>query len=288
MSTESTLSTFTASDGENLAVQDWPLAEGRVPRAAVLLVHGLGEHAGRYDALAHRLNGWGFEVRGYDQYGHGESGGPRGGLSSDTRLLDDLADLVESTRARHPRDTPLILLGHIMGGLVAAQFVARYASRVDGLVLSSPVLDAGLSPVQKLLLAVLPRWLPNLRVGNGLQPKYLSHDPEVVRAYLADPLVHDRISARLASFIAQGGPAVVAQAARWRVPSLLMYAGDDRLVQPAGSRAFAAAAPSCVESTEFPALYHELFNEPFKEHDPASVLACLQAWLDKHFAPLPV
>lgn len=287
MSPESTLSTFTASDGENLAVQDWPLAEGRVPRAVVLLVHGLGEHAGRYEALARRLNGWGFEVRGYDQYGHGESGGPRGGLSSDTRLLDDLADLVESTRARHPRDTPLILLGHSMGGLVAAQFVARYASRVDGLVLSSPALDAGLSPVQKLLLAVLPRWLPNLRVGNGLQPKYLSHDPEVVRAYLADPLVHDRISARLASFIAQGGPAVVAQAARWRVPSLLMYAGDDRLVQPAGSRAFAAAAPSCVESIEFPALYHELFNEPFNEHDPASVLACLQAWLDKHFAPLP-
>lgn len=286
MSPESTLSTFTASDGENLAVQDWPLAEGRVPRAAVLLVHGLGEHAGRYDALAHCLNGWGFAVRGYDQYGHGESGGPRGGLSSDTRLLDDLADLVESTRARFPRDTPLILLGHSMGGLVAAQFVARYASRVDGLVLSSPALDAGLGPVQKLLLAVLPRWLPNLRVGNGLQPKYLSHDPEVVRAYLGDSLVHDRISARLARFIAQGGPAVVAQAARWRVPSLLMYAGDDRLVQPAGSRAFAAAAPSCVESTEFPALYHELFNEPFTEHDPASVRACLQAWLDKHFAPL--
>jgi len=286
MSPESTLSTFTASDGENLAVQDWPLAEGRVLRAAVLLVHGLGEHAGRYDALARRLNGWGFAVRGYDQYGHGESGGPRGGLSSDTRLLDDLADLVESTRARFPRDTPLILLGHSMGGLVAAQFVARYASRVDGLVLSSPALDAGLGPVQKLLLAVLPRWLPNLRVGNGLQPKYLSHDPEVVRAYLADPLVHDRISARLARFIAHGGPAVVAQAARWRVPSLLMYAGDDRLVQPAGSRAFAAAAPSCVESTEFPALYHELFNEPFTERDPASVRACLQAWLDKHFAPL--
>ncbi|RUP30561.1 MAG: alpha/beta hydrolase [Curvibacter sp.] len=283
MNTESTLSTFTAADGENLAVQDWPLPEGQVPRAVILLVHGLGEHAGRYDALARRLNGWGFAVRGYDQYGHGESGGPRGGLSSESRLIDDLADLVESTRTRGPRDTPLILLGHSMGGLVAAQFVARHASRVDGLVLSSPALDPGLSPVQKLLLAVLPRWLPDLRVGNGLRPQYLSHDPAVVRAYLADPLVHDRISARLASVIAQGGPAVVAQAARWRVPSLLMYAGDDRLVQPAGSRAFAAAAPSCVESTEFPALYHELFNE----RDPAPVLARLQAWFDKHFAPLP-
>lgn len=283
MSAESILSTFTACDGENLAVQDWPLEHGCLPRAVLLLVHGLGEHAGRYDALARRLNSWGFEVRGYDQYGHGESGGPRGGLSGDTRLLDDLADLVDSTRLRYPRDTPLILLGHSLGGLVAAQFVARHASRVDGLVLSSPALDPGLSPVQKLLLAVLPRWLPNLRVGNGLRPQYLSHDPEVVRAYQTDPLVHDRISVRLASYIAHGGPAVVAQAPRWRVPSLLMFAGDDHLVSPEGSRAFAAAAPSCVESTEFPALYHELFNE----RDAAPVLACLQAWLDKHFAVLP-
>ncbi|QNP58503.1 alpha/beta hydrolase [Paenacidovorax monticola] len=274
-----TLTTFTASDGENLAVQDWPLAEGERARATVLLVHGLGEHVGRYDALARRLNGWGFAVRGYDQYGHGESGGPRGGLTSDLRLPGDLADIVDATRARMPAGQPLVLLGHSMGGLVAARFVAMGLRPVDALVLSSPAFDAGLNAVQKLLLATLPRIAPNLRVGNGLDAQYLSHDPEVPRAYLADPLCHDRISARLARFIAEGGPATVAHAAQWTVPTLLIWAGADRLVNPAGSRAFAAAAPrSCVQSHCFEPLYHELFNESPELADP--VFDRLRGWLD--------
>ena len=131
MSAESTLSTFVASDGDNLAIQDWPLEYGQLLRGVVLLVHGLGEHAGRYDRLARQLNEWGFAVRGYDQYGHGESGGLRGGLPTETRLLDDLADMVESTRARMSRKIPLILLGHSMGGLLAARFVALSTQRVD-------------------------------------------------------------------------------------------------------------------------------------------------------------
>ncbi|HTH10677.1 MAG TPA: lysophospholipase, partial [Acidovorax sp.] len=216
----STLTTFTASDGENLAVQDWPLPEGEPCRGTVLLVHGLGEHVGRYDHVARRLNDWGFAVRGYDQYGHGESGGPRGGLTSDQRLLDDLGDLVDATRARMPAGHPLVLLGHSMGGLVAARFVALHLRPVDALVLSSPALDPGLNAVQKLLVATLPRIAPNLRVGNGLDAQYLSHDPAVAAAYLADPLCHDRISARLARFIAEGGPATVARAAHWSVPTL--------------------------------------------------------------------
>ncbi|WP_291478707.1 alpha/beta hydrolase, partial [Acidovorax sp.] len=245
VSTLSTLTTFTAADGENLAVQDWPLLEG-TSRGTVLLVHGLGEHVGRYDAVARRLNAWGFAVRGYDQYGHGESGGPRGGLTGEMRLLDDLADMVDATRARMAAHQPLVLLGHSMGGLVAARFVSMHLRPVDALVLSSPALDPGLNAVQKLLLATLPRILPNLRVGNGLDAQYLSHDPAVVAAYLADPLCHDRISARLARFIADGGPATVARAAHWSVPTLLMWAGADKLVNPAGSRAFAAAAPRGV------------------------------------------
>jgi len=158
----STLTTFVASDGENIAVQDWPLAPGTTPRGMILLVHGLGEHAGRYDQLARQLTDWGFAVRGYDQYGHGESGGRRGGLPTDDRLLEDLADLVDSTRARMDRQTPLILLGHSMGGLVAARFVALALRPVEALILSSPALDPGLNTVQKLLLAVLPTIAPNL------------------------------------------------------------------------------------------------------------------------------
>ena len=161
---------------------------------------------------------------------------------NDTRLLDDLADMVECTRARLPPGLPLVLLGHSMGGLVAARFVAMHLRPIDALVLSSPALDPGLNAVQKLLLATLPRFAPNLRVGNGLDAQYLSHDPAVPAAYLADPLCHDRISARLARFIADGGPATVARAAHWSVPTLLIWAGGDKLVNPAGSRAFAAAA----------------------------------------------
>ena len=277
---ESTLMTFVAGDGDNLAIQDWPLDDRLALRGVVLLVHGLGEHAGRYDHVARRLNDWGFAVRGYDQHGHGESGGARGGLPTDTRLLDDLADIVESTRVRMPRKTPLILFGHSLGGLVAARFVSLALRPVDALILSSPALDPGLTALQKILVAVLPKIAPNLRIGNGLDPSFLSHDPGVVAAYLADGNVHDRISARLARFIADAGPTTVALASKWQVPTLLLYAGADKLVNPAGSQAFAAAAPKQVVSAHcFETLYHEIFNEL----DAEPVFAELKTWLDARF-----
>lgn len=278
--TESTLSTFVASDGENIAIQDWPLAYGRQLRGVVVLVHGLAEHAGRYDHVARRLNDWGFAVRGYDQYGHGESSGVRGGLPNDQRLLDDLADVLDSTRARMEPATPLILFGHSLGGLVAARFVSLQLRPVDALVLSSPALDPGLSVWQKLLLAVLPRIAPGLSVPNGLDPQLISHDPAVVRAYQQDRLIHDRISGRLARFIVDAGAATLACAPRWQVPTLLLYAGDDHLVSPAGSRAFAAAAPAGVVSAHcFETAYHEIFNE--LEREP--VFEQLKRWLDARF-----
>lgn len=280
MASESTLSTFTASDGDNLAVQDWPLEPGVRMRGVVLIVHGLGEHAGRYEHVAERLNEWGFAVRGYDQCGHGESGGLPGSLPTDTRLLDDLADIIDSTRARMEPGTPLILLGHSMGGLVTGRFVSLGMRKVDALVMSSPALNPGMNAFQKLLVAVLPKIAPNLRVGNGLNPTFISHDPAVVKAYTGDPRVHDRISARLARFFATEGPATVESAPGWTVPTLLMYAGDDRLVNPQGSRDFAAAAtPATVQSVCFDGLYHEIFNEL----DAAPVFATLRNWLDQRF-----
>ena len=280
METESTLSTFTAVDGEQLMLQEWPLPHHLAQRGTVIVVHGLGEHAGRYDAVARKLNTWGFAVRGYDQYGHGESGGPLGGLPSDTRLLDDLADIVDSTRRRMDPGTPLLLLGHSMGGLVVARFVSLRIRPVEGLILSSPALNPGLSGLQNFLVATLPAIAPNLRVGNGLQPQFISHDPAVVAAYRSDPLVHDRISARLARFIATAGPAVVAAAAQWSVPTLLLYAGDDRLLNVQGSKEFAAAAPSSVvQSRCFDTLYHEIFNE--REAQP--VFDALHVWIEQRY-----
>ena len=277
---ESRLSTFVASDGDNIAIQDWPLLHGSVLRGVVVLVHGLGEHAGRYGAVAQQLNEWGFAVRGYDQYGHGESGGVRGGLPTDRRLLVDLADIVATTRTRMDKGCPLILLGHSLGGLVAARFVSLKSRSVQGLVLSSPALDAGFGRWQKLMIALLAKVTPGFRMANGLDVAALSHDRGVIHAYQNDPLVHDRISARLARFIDRGAAATLAAAPAWKVPTLLLYAGDDRLVNPAGSRVFAeAVSPKVITAQCFDALFHEIFNEP----DSAPVFGALKAWLDARF-----
>ncbi len=277
---DSTLRSFTAHDGSNLAVMDWPLPSGAPSRGLVVIVHGLGEHAGRYDHVAERLNSWGFAVRSYDQHGHGESDGKPGALPSDSFLLDNLAELLDTSRRRMDPRLPLVLMGHSLGGLVAARLVSLNLRQVDGLVLSSPALDAGMNAFQKLLVSVLPRLAPDLRVGNGLNAQYLSHDAGVVQAYRDDPMVHDRISARLARFIADAGPAVLASAPQWRVPTLLLYAGADHLVNPEGSRAFAAAAPPGVVSAHcFEGLYHEIFNEVDRE----AVFERLKGWLDARF-----
>lgn len=267
-----------APGGETLVLRRLP-APGPA-RAVVVLVHGLGEHAGRYHALAERLHGWGFAVWAHDHHGHGASSGARGGLPSELRLVDDLALVIDDARAANP-GLPLVLLGHSLGGLVAASLVARGVRPVDGLVLSSPGFDPGLNGFQKLLLAVLPRIAPNLRVGNGLDDNFLSHDRAVVQAYRDDPLTHDRIGSQLARFLAYEGETVLRAAPRWPVPTLLLYAGDDRLVKPAASRAFAQAAVASgqVEAHGFETLYHELFNE--LEAQP--VFDALERWLERRF-----
>ena len=276
---DTTEAPFTLRDGLNIALYDWPLPSRQRPRGVVLIVHGLGEHAWRYDTVAQRLNQWGFCVRAYDQRGHGDSGGGRGVLPGDDTLLEDLEEVLEDTR-RHlaqPWACPLILLGHSMGGLVAATFVLRDLAPVDGLVLSSPALDAGIGALQKQLINLLYRWAPNLTLSNGLDPRQISHDPAVVDAYQKDKLVHDRISARLARFIDHNGPPVVAAAPSWRVPTLLLYAGADRLVRPEGSRAFAAVAPREVVSSQcLDGQFHEIFNEA----DPSAAYGALKGWLD--------
>lgn len=246
------------------------------------MVHGLGEHAGRYDHVANSLCNWGFEVCAYDQRGHGESTGVPGTLPSSNALLDDLAEVMDDTRPQYPK-LPLILLGHSLGGLVTSRFVSLGIRPVDALVLSSPALDAGLGAFQKFLLKVLPPIAPNLCVANGLDASYISHDPQVVEDYLSDRLVHNKISPRLGKFIATAGPATVASAARWRTPTLLMYAGDDKLVNPEGSRRFArlateskAVKPGLVTAKCFDGYYHELFNEL----EAGAVFEMLKSWLD--------
>ncbi|MDZ7813261.1 MAG: alpha/beta hydrolase [Ideonella sp.] len=273
--------TLTTPDGIALALRTW--APPHSPRGQVLLVHGLGEHMGRYEALAQALVAQGWVVQAYDQRGHGSSGGGRGQMAAQDSLLADLGQVLQHVRSTASAG-PLILLGHSLGGLVAARYVAEglqaapapWWQAVDGLVLSSPALDAGMTAVQKLLTAVVSRVAPNLAVGNGLNPNDICRDAAVVQAYRADPLVHDRISGRLARFIADAGPWVEARAPHWQTPTLLMWAGADRCVNPAGAVRFAATAPAARLSAQtWPALAHEIFNEP----ERAAVVASLLAWL---------
>jgi len=271
------MSTLDSLDQDKLAVYDWPLPADKPARGTALLVHGLGEHMGRYAHVAKHLNDWGFRVRGYDHYGHGLSTGVRGGLPSDNRMLDDLAKVIAKTRNEMTAGEPLLLIGHSMGGGVVGRFVSLNLEPVDALVMSSPALDPGLNIVQKALLAILPKVAPNLRISNGLNANYICRDEAVVATYLADLLVHDRISARLANVIAVSGAATIKSAPQWATPTLLMFAGEDKLVNPAGSRAFAAAAPACVKSQAFEHMFHEIFNAP----DQAQVFSVLKTWLDQ-------
>lgn len=272
------MDTLRASDGTEIHLRRWPAAGAA--RGTVLIVHGLGEHIGRHADLAALLNGQGWNVAGYDHRGHGRSGGARGVIPAPDSLLADLALVIDAVRGAGA----FLLLGHSMGGLVAARFAAEALSAspaswsrpLDGLVLSSPALAPGMNAAQKLLLAVLAPLAPNLAIANGIKPGWISRDPAVVAAYVADPLVHDRIAARLVRFIVDGGVLVRSLAARWRVPTLLMWAGADLSIAPAGCAEFAAAAPPAVVTAQaFPGLYHEIFNEP----ERAEVLAHLTRWL---------
>jgi alpha-beta hydrolase superfamily lysophospholipase len=264
--------TVRTRDGLDLPLRHWPCA---TPRGRIVIVHGLGEHIGRYDHVADHLVAHGWDVVGYDQRGHGTAPGTRGRLRAADDLLADLAAVVDA--ARTPAPTPFVLLGHSMGGLVAAQFVAESRRPVDALVLTSPALDAGLGLAQRIQLAVGLALVPDLPMGNQLDATKISHDPDVVRRYQTDPLVHDRVTARLAKSLVDGGSAVLAHAPRWTVPTLLLWAGSDHLVSPRGSAAFAAAAPRTVVTARgFEGLYHEILNE----RDAAPVFAAIDAWLD--------
>ncbi len=274
-STSHSATTIRARDGILLAARRWTPGFGS--RGTIVLVHGLGEHLGRYEYVADALGRGGWTVAGYDQRGHGHSEGRRGVVPEASTLLDDLALVTDWAHEARSDDAPLVLLGHSLGGLVAAWFVLRGLRRVDGLVLTSPALAADLSILQRVQLHVGRVLVPDLPMPNGLKVSRISRDPEVVRAYREDPLVHDRITARLAWGALEAGHAVRAAAGAWTVPTLLLWAGDDHLVAAAGSEEFAQRAPrAIVTARRFDGLRHEILNEPERD----DVLGAITRWLE--------
>ena len=261
-------------DGTKIFVHDWspeePAARG------IYLLHGLGEHAGRYDALARWLCVRGWRVRAHDHVGHGRSDGRRGVIATESQLGDHAREQIDAFAAE--LGSAPVLLGHSLGGALAAELVVLRGVAARGLILSSPALGLGMRPAQRALAAVLAAIAPSLAVANGLDPAGLSNDPAAVRAYLDDPLVHDRISARLARWLLAAGERSREAAPSLATQTLLLVSGNDRLVDPSSSRTFAERAPaSCVTSCWYPELGHELFNE--READRLRVLADLARWL---------
>lgn len=255
------------------------------PRGTVVLVHGLGEHSGRYGHVIDVIHAAGLSVIAYDHRGHGRSPGKQGVLPKAITLFEDLASIIDLVEVR-----PLVLLGHSMGGAIATRFVAEaltehgekpapWYRKVEFLALSSPALATRLSTADRIKLGVGRFVTPSLPVSNGLAPDKISHDPEVVRAYKEDPLTHDRITPRLVDVILGAGKVVRTRARRWTVPTLLLFAGADELVDARGSRAFAFAAPRYVmRAHEFSGAYHEIFNET--EPTRSEALGMLREWLE--------
>ncbi|MBW6456508.1 MAG: lysophospholipase [Trueperaceae bacterium] len=281
--------TLTSRDGLALPTRAWLPDEPGEARAALVLIHGLGEHVGRYHALATRLTAEGYAVHGYDQRGHGDAEGPRAQVDRFEQLVGDLGDVVARVRAAHP-DRPLVLFGHSMGGVVALRAAQSGVVEPDALLLSSPALRVG---------GDVPGWLQGLltRVAGPfpdlptkpVDVSALSRDPAVVEAYRQDPRVyHGAVKARMATELVRVGAAALAAATEAVVgdghgqpPLLIVHGREDRIADPGASaelhRAMAGRDATLELYDDGP---HELFNDPLRERVLGDVLGWLDARLD--------
>lgn len=275
---KSSHSTLTTADGTALHVTDYLPAAPSAPAASIVLMHGLGEHSGRYQHVANFFCARGFAVRAYDHRGHGRSSGARGDVPQEETLLDDAVQVIADWNHKMgPSAAAPFLLGHSMGGLFATRFAVAQLLPLSGLILSSPALALPLSAPQKLLLKILSTIAPGLAVGNGLKQRYLSHDAAVVEAYRTDPLVHNKITARLLLAMLAAIVVVQRDAKLLKIPTLLVFAGDDHLVDPAGSPNFFMNLKAGIGTLHcYEHLYHEIFNEL----DAKTVFADVGIWLE--------
>lgn len=263
-----------SQDGLQFFGQEWRPEGGA--RAVVVLIHGLGEHSGRYQHVADYFTQHGLGVVALDHRGHGRTGGKRGHGSYDA-ILDDIQHLIQEAEKRYP-GLPVILYGHSLGGALVLYYALKRRPQVKGVISTAPgLIPANASGGQIALAKIMSAIAPGFQIDNGLDVSGLSHDPETARAYTADPLVHPKISARLGLDLMQNGQWVIEHAAEFPLPLLLLQGSADRLVNPAGARQFAAGLAGKVTYKVYDGWYHELHNEVEKE----TVLADMVAWIDQ-------
>ena len=248
------------------------------PERALLLVHGYAEHSGRYEEMASWLARRGCAVHAYDQRGHGRSEGLRCHVERFDEFLDDLGIVLDALRNDQP-DLPISLVGHSMGGLVTLAFLATRKPRIASAITSGAALSLGaVSPVRVALARVVRRMLPRLAIGSGIDPEGLSRDPDVVRRYLADPLIVRTMTTSLGAELLAAAPRTAALSDEVAVPLLMLHGEADPICSPEGSRAFYAGlrAPGSALRV-YPGLRHEIFNEPERE----AVWHDLLGWLEE-------
>jgi alpha-beta hydrolase superfamily lysophospholipase len=252
---------------------------GTTVRGVIALVHGVAEHSGRYEYVGKRLADSGFAVYALDHTGHGRSAGNKANIDSIDGAADNVLTLLDLASDRHP-GVPRFVLGHSMGSLITLYLVTRAPLDVAGIAVSAPPLDisAG-SALQRALAPVLSRWTPNLGVLQ-LDSSMISRDPDVVRAYDADPQVfRGKLPARTGAEILRATETVTARLDRLTVPTLVQHGTDDALAAPSSADTIEQrAGAKDLTVIRYPGLYHEIFNEPERD----AVLGDLVGWLDKH------
>ena len=264
-----------AADGVRLHYRSWPAP---AERAVLLVSHGLGEHGGRYAALAEDLAEHGFTVHAIDHRGHGRSGGARGHVNRFAELVRDFETFRARIANEHPPGTPLFLLGHSLGGLVAIHHLLEHPDAgYRGAVLSAPLVGVAVqAPRWKVALSgVLSRVLPWLPFHNAIDTAMLSTAPGYHEAYRADGLLHNTITPRLYTEMLAAIEAAFARPDRIRVPLLVLAPTADRVVLPEAVARFASACPGEVEVRRYEGFQHESLNEKDRER----VVADVGAWL---------
>jgi alpha-beta hydrolase superfamily lysophospholipase len=256
------------ADGVGLLTRHWPAAD---PWAAMLIVHGLGEHSGRYEHVGEHFATAGIDVHAYDHRGNGGSEGRRGDIDRWSRYHDDLGERLAMVRSA--AGGPVILYAHSMGGLIAAGYLLSERPRPDLTVLTAPGLDSTLASWKKRLAPILGRIVPTLSVPNGVPPETLSRDPEVGRRLQGDPLNGRTSTARFGAEALDEQARVRAGSRSIGGPTLVLHGLDDGLVPPRSSEVF-EGAPG-VERRTYPGLRHELHNEP----EGPAILDEVVAWL---------
>ena len=249
----------------------------RTVKGAVVLVHGFGEHSGRYlDSVLPALVEAGFAVVFYDNFGHGRSGGKRGHCPSYEALLELLDVIIDLAKSQFVNQ-PLFLYGHSMGGNLVLNYALRKKANIRGIIASSPYLRLGFQPPKwKMVLGkVMLKFWPSITLPAGLDPNGISRIPEEVARYKTDPLVHDKVSPMYSFPIMDAGEWVIANAAALKINTLLLHGAKDPIIDYKGTEEFHKNSPGRTTLRLFDGGYHELHHDLCHKQ----VLEAIQSWL---------